>query len=38
MLDLTTIYKDVYFELKMFDGTVLKIKRPTQAMAEFAVS
>lgn len=38
MLDLTTIYKDVYFELKLFDGTVLKIKRPTQSMAEFAVS
>lgn len=31
MLDLS-VFKEQYFELKLFDGEVLKLKKPTQRM------
>ena len=37
MLDLSKIYKDNYYEVRLIDGTELKLKRPTQAMVEVAM-
>ena len=34
MLDLSKIYKDNYYEVKLIDGTELKLKRPTQMMIQ----
>lgn len=33
MLDLTTAFSELY-EVRLFDGTVLQLKRPTQALQE----
>jgi len=38
MLDLTKIYKEKYYEIKLIDGTELKLKRPTQAMVEYTLN
>ena len=37
MLDLTQIVKK-YYEIRLLDETVLKLKRPSQAMVEFLIS
>jgi uncharacterized protein YdgA (DUF945 family) len=34
MLDLTTTFNNDLYELKLLDGTLLKLKRPTQQMTE----
>lgn len=38
MLDLTKIYKEKFYEIKLIDGTELKLKRPTQAMVEYTLT
>ena len=37
MLDLTVISKQLY-EIKLLDGTVLKLKRPSQGLVEYIIS
>lgn len=37
MLDLSKLYKDKYYEVRLIDGTELKLKRPTQAMIEYTI-
>ena len=38
MLDLTNIAKNKYYEVRLIDGTELKLNRPTQKMLEFMLS
>lgn len=34
MLDLTAVFTNTYYELKMLDGQVLNLKRPTQGIQQ----
>ena len=38
MLDLTNIYANKTYDVKLFDGTEIHLKRPTQAIQEFLVN
>lgn len=38
MLDLSKIGKDKYYEVRLIDGTELKLNRPTQRMLEFMLT
>lgn len=38
MLDLSTIGKNKYYEVRLIDGTELKLNRPTQKMLQFMLN